>query len=631
MRYRTLLGSSTTNEESSEGKKDDNGILAHQVEEEKGPADGKEDYTQDGTVDLKGRPILRSKTGRWTACSFIVGYEVFERMAYYGIASNLVLYLARKLHEGTVTSSNNVTNWVGTVWMTPIIGAYIADTFLGRYVTFLIASAIYLAGMCLLTLAVSVPGLKPPSCGHDVKEADDCDKRASPLQVGVFYCALYIIAIGTGGTKPNISTMGADQFDDFEPKERAQKLSFFNWWMFSIFLGTLFSNTFLVYIQDEVGWTLGYALPTLGLAVSIIVFMVGSRYYRHKEPSGSPLTRMAKVLVAAVSKWKVVVPNDPKELYELSLDEYSRSGKFRIDYTPSLRFLDKAAVKAGPSSPWMLSPVTQVEETKQMIKMIPVLLVTCIPSTMLAQSHTLFVKQGTTLDRSMGPHFKIPPACLTAFVTIFMLISIVIYDRFFVPSIRRYTKNPRGITLLQRMGIGLVLHIIIMVTASLAERRRLSVARENGIFGKTQTVPLTIFILLPQFALMGVADNFLEVAKIEFFYDQAPQGMKSLGTAYFTTSLGIGYFLSSFLLSTVAKVTKKNGHKGWILDNLNASRLDYYYAFYAVLSFLNFLFFLVVAKYFVYNVDMDESRRELQESMEPLATSQDVKVFEMNS
>ncbi|KAA8543406.1 hypothetical protein F0562_021099 [Nyssa sinensis] len=605
------------------------------VEEEKGPADGKEDYTQDGTVDLKGRPILRSKTGRWRACSFIVGYEVFERMAYYGIASNLVLYLSRKLHEGTVSSSNNVTNWVGTVWITPILGAYIADTYLGRYATFIIASIIYLAGMCLLTLAVSLPALRPPSCDHGVQEAD-CEKRASPFQEGIFFCALYIIAVGTGGTKPNISTMGADQFDEFEPKERVQKLSFFNWWFFSIFLGTLFSNTFLVYIQDTVGWTLGYALPTVGLGVSIIVFLVGTRYYRHKEPSGSPLTRMAKVLVAAVRKWKVVVPNDPKELYELGLDHYSQNDKFRIDNTPSFRFLDKAAVKMGPSSPWKLCPVTQVEETKQMIKMIPILLATCIPSTMLAQSHTLFIKQGTTLNRSMGPHFAIPPACLSAFVTIFMLISIVIYDRVFVPAIRRYTKNPRGITLLQRMGTGLALHVIIMIIASLAERKRLDVAKANRIFSKKEIVPLTVFILLPQFSLMGVADNFLEIAKIEFFYDQAPESMKSLGTAYFTTSLGLGYFLSSFLLSTVAKVTKRNGHEGWILDNLNKSRLDYYYAFFAVLSFLNFLFFLVIAKFFVYNADTSESKREsLEVDMKPLeskATSQaHVKGFEMSS
>ncbi|XP_024980977.1 protein NRT1/ PTR FAMILY 5.2-like [Cynara cardunculus var. scolymus] len=462
------------------------------MEEEKGVG---KDFTQDGTTDLKGKPVLRSNTGRWRACYFMLGYEVCERMAYYGISTNLVLYLTRELHEGTVKSSNNVTNWVGTVWMTPLLGAYIADTYLGRYWTFMIASVIYLLGMCLLTLVVSLSSLKPPSCGKHVSYLD-CDKRASSFQVGIFYCALYIIAIGTGGTKPNISTMGADQFDDFEPKERAQKLTFFNWWMFSIFFGTLFSNTFLVYIQDTVGWGLGYGIPTLALLVAIIAF-----------------------------------------------------------------------------------------------------------------------KQGTTLIRSMGPHFEIPPASLSVFLTISMLISIAVYDRLFVPLVRKYTKNPRGITLLQRMAIGLILHIVTMIIASFVERRRLNVARDHGIVGEKQIVPLRIFILLPQFVLMGIADCFLEVAKLEFFYDQAPEGMKSLGTAYFTTSLGVGFFLSSFILSTVADVTKKNGYGGWIRNNLNKSRLDYYYAFFVVLSFANFLFFLVVAKNFDYNSEVDEPEQELKEGI----------------
>ncbi|RWR97606.1 protein NRT1/ PTR FAMILY 5.2-like protein [Cinnamomum micranthum f. kanehirae] len=531
-------------------------------------------------------------------------------MAYYGISSNLILYLTKKLHQGTVKSSNNVTNWVGTIWMTPIVGAYVADAHLGRYWTFVIASCIYLLGMCLLTLAVTVPSLKPPPC--TLANNEDC-KSASTLQVGVFFCALYILAIGTGGTKPNISTIGADQFDDFEPKERAHKLSFFNWWMFSIFLGTLFANTVLVYVQDNVGWTLGYGLPTLGLLISVVIFVSGTPFYRHKVPSGSPFTRMARVIVAALRKLKVVLPNDPEELYELDFEYYAKNHKFRIESTSSLRFLNKAAVRTGSNTPWMLCSVTQVEETKQMLRMLPILLTTFIPSTMLAQVNTLFVKQGTTLNRSLGPHFKIPPASLAGFVTISMLTSIVIYDRYFVPIMRRWTKNPRGISLLQRMGIGFVLHIIIMLTASFAERRRLSVARDHGVVEKDQIVPLTIFILLPQFVIMGMADAFLEVAKIEFFYDQAPDGMKSLGTSYSMTSLGIGSFFSSFLLSTVSHVTEKHGHRGWILNNLNISHLDYYYAFFACLNFLNFILFLVIVKFYVYKADVSQTIEMLKE------------------
>ncbi|XP_019449956.1 PREDICTED: protein NRT1/ PTR FAMILY 5.2-like [Lupinus angustifolius] len=569
------------------------------------------DYTQDGSVDLKGKPVLKSKRGGWKACSFLVVYEIFERMAYYGISSNLILYLTKKLHQGTITSSNNVTNWAGTIWLTPIIGAYVADAHLGRYWTFVVASIIYLLGMFLLTLSVSLPSLKPPQC----LEADvtKC-KKASTLHLAVFYGALYTLAVGTGGTKPNISTIGADQFDDFDPKEKSHKLSFFNWWFFSIFIGTLFANTVLVYIQDNVGWTLGYALPTLGLAISIIIFLVGTPFYRHKFPTGSPFTKMAQVIVAALRKWKVPVPTDSKELYELELEEYAKKGKFRIDPTPTLRFLSKASVNTGSSSKWMLCPVTQVEETKQMLRMIPILVVTLVPSTMVAQISTLFVKQGATLDRSIGS-FNIPPASLGAFVTLSMLICVVLYDSFFVKIMQRLTKNPRGVTLIQRMGIGLIFHIVIMIIASFTERYRLSVAKEHGVVENGGLVPLSIFILLPQYILMGTADAFVEIAKVEFFYDQAPESMKSLGTSYSMTTLGIGNFLSTFLLSTVSHITMKHGHQGWILNNLNASHLDYYYALLAILNFLNFIFFMFVTKFYVYKAEVSDSIEVLEQEL----------------
>lgn len=279
------------------------------------------------------------------------------------------------------------------------------------------------------------------------------------------------------------------------------------------------------------------------------------------------------------------------------------------------RFLNKACVKTGPcTNAGVLCPVTQVEETKQMLRMIPILIATFIPSTMVAQISTLFVKQGTTLDRGIG-NFNIPPASLGTFVTLSMLVSVVLYDRFFVKIMQRLTKNPRGITLLQRMGIGVIIHIVIMVVAALTERYRLSVAKQHGLVESGKQVPLSIFILLPQFILMGTADAFLEVAKIEFFFDQAPESMKSLGTSYSMTSLGIGNFLSTFVLSTVSHVTKEHGHQGWVLNNLNASHLDYYYILLAILNFLNFIFFIIVSKFYVYRAEVSDSIKVLGEEL----------------
>ncbi|XP_010264930.1 PREDICTED: protein NRT1/ PTR FAMILY 5.2-like [Nelumbo nucifera] len=570
-----------------------------------------DEYTQDGTTDLKGNPILRSERGRWKACSFIIVYDVFERMAFYGISSNLVIYMTRELHKGTVASSNSVTNWVGTTWLIPILGAYVADAHLGRYWTFLISSAIYLLGMGLLTLAVSLSSLKPPPCNQI--DVTNC-KKASTSQMAVVFLALYVLAVGTGGTKPNISTIGADQFDDFDPKEKALKLSFFNWWIFGIYLGTLIGSTFLVYVQDNVGWALGYGIPTIGLAVSMIIFMVGTPSYRHRAPTGSPFTRMARVIVFALWKWRVSIPSDPSQLYELDHKEYEAKGKFRIEHTASLRFFDKAAVQTSSDSPWKLCPVTQVEETKQMLRMIPIMVTTFVPSIMFAQSITLFVQQGVTLDRHLG-NFRIPPASLNGFITISMLISIVIYDQVFVKVIRKWTKNPRGVTLLQRMGVGLALYVVVMLAAFLTERRRLRVARDHGLVENGGVLPLSILTLLPQFVLMGVADAFLAIATTEFFYDQAPENMKSLGSSYTMTSLGVGNFLSTFVLTTVSHATKKNGHRGWILNNLNASHLDYYYAFFTVFNFLNFILFLVVSRFYVYRAEVSDSMQVLEKKL----------------
>ncbi|KAG0447846.1 hypothetical protein HPP92_028140 [Vanilla planifolia] len=77
------------------------------------------DWRTGGRVSPKTAPSISEVArfcdprGGWTACYFIVVYEVFERMAFYGISSNLVVYLTTKLRQGTVASSNNVTYWMG--------------------------------------------------------------------------------------------------------------------------------------------------------------------------------------------------------------------------------------------------------------------------------------------------------------------------------------------------------------------------------------------------------------------------------------------------------------------------------------------------------------------------------------
>lgn len=570
-------------------------------------------FALDGSVDLHGRPVERAKTGGIKACSYIVGYEFCERLAFGGIWANLVIYLTSKLHEGTVSASRNVTNWTGTMWIIPIIGAYIADTHWGRYWTFLVFAFVYVVGMGLMTLAVSLTSLRPPAC----PSGEGCEK-ASPLQIGVFYFALYLLAVGAGGTKPNISTFGADQFDEFHPKEKSHKNHFFNWWMFTIFLGTLFGKTFLIYIEDNVSWGVSYGIITAAIVISVIIVLIGTPFYRHKIRTGSPLKRMAKVFFRAATNWKAKAPSDPSELYEVDSKEYVSKGRYPISHTKTLRVMDKAAIKSDAKDTSKVCTVTEVEETKLMIGLLPVWVASIIPSTMITQAGTLFVKQAETLERHVGSSFEFPAASATAFLTLSMLITTVIYDRLLVPFLRRYTGNPKGITALQRMGSGMLIQVIVMIVAMLVEFKRLDVIKQHHLQdNKKAIVPRSIFTLIPQFALMGMADALLDIGKIDFFYDQAPESMQSLGTSLFTSSHGVGAFTSSLLLTAVSNISARGNRKGWILNNLNASHLDYYYAFLAVLLFLNFLFFLFVSHIYAYKREVtralgDDSEKAIE-------------------
>ena len=186
--------------------------------------------------------------------------------------------------------------------------------------------------MLSLTLSASVPALKPPPCVGLV-----CPEP-STAQFAIYFFSLYLIALGTGGIKPCVSSFGADQFDDTDPIERMRKGSFFNWFYFCINIGAFVSGTFLVWIQDNRGWGLGYGIPTLFMALAIGSFFSGSKLYRFQKPGGSPLTRMCQVVVASLKKWNLELPDDSSLLYELPGSTSAVQGSRKLEHTAQFKY-----------------------------------------------------------------------------------------------------------------------------------------------------------------------------------------------------------------------------------------------------------------------------------------------------
>ncbi|ONK60139.1 uncharacterized protein A4U43_C08F14800 [Asparagus officinalis] len=557
----------------------------HLQNESKGP------YTGDGSVDLSGNPVLKNHTGNWRACPFILGTECCERLAYYGISKNLVTYLTKELHQGNFSAARNVTTWQGTCYLTPLIGAFVADSYWGRYRTVAVFSTIYFIGMLSLTVSASVPALKPPHCiGFACPEP-------STFQSAIFFFSLYLIALGTGGIKPCVSSFGADQFDDTDPRERPGKGSFFNWFYFCINIGAFISGTFLVWIQDNRGWGLGYGIPTLFMALAVGSFLSGSKLYRFQKPGGSPLTRMCQVVVACLKKWDLKVPEDSSHLYELEGSESAIQGSRKLEHSAHFNLLDKAAIistlgteREDLSNPWSLCTVTQVEEFKILIQMFPIWATTIVFSSVYSQT-SLFLEQGMVLNKQTGS-FSIPPASLSTFTVISVLICIPIYDRLLIPTVRKLTGEKRGFTELQRIGIGLFVSILAMLSATLVEIRRLQIAESEGLVHEKVVVPMSILWQIPQYFLIGVGEVFTAIGQVEFFYEQSPDAMRSLCSALALVTASLGSYLSSLILTVVASLTTRGGNPGWIPDNLNEGHLDRFFLLIAGLSFLNLVVFV---------------------------------------
>ncbi|KAL0666462.1 hypothetical protein Bca4012_029166 [Brassica carinata] len=518
--------------------------------------------------------------------------KVSERLSYYGLATNLVVYLTTILHQDLKTAIRNANYWAGVTTLMPLLGGFVADAYLGRYTTVLVATTIYLMGLVLLTLSWFIPGLKP--CHQEV-----CLEPRKAHEIS-FFIAIYLISIGTGGHKPSLESFGADQFDEGHAEERKMKMSYFNWWSAGLCAGILTAVIVIVFIEDRIGWGVASIILTAVMTISLLIFLVGKPFYRYRRPLCSPLTPMLQVFVAAFAKRKLPYPSDPSLLHEVSKAELN-NGRL-LSHTTHVKFLDKAAIIEDNTpqafqkqSPWRLATLTKVEEAKLIINMIPIWLSVLVFGICAAQASTFFIKQATVMDRHVSGKnsFTIPPASIYCLTAITLIMYVTVYDKLLVPFLRRNTQNQRGINILQRVGIGMFFVVITMIIAALVEKNRLDLLTE-------QNRPMSVFWLAPQFIVLGVAEGFTLVGLQEYFYDQVPDSMRSLGIAFYLSVLGAGSFLNNLLITVVDTLAEDFSDKRWFGKTLNSSRLDWFYWLLAGLTAANMCVFMIVAKRFPY-------------------------------
>eukprot|EP00253_Pinus_taeda_P011016 PITA_11016 len=563
-----------------------------------------QEFVGNGSVDLRGRPVLRTQSGLWKASLFIMVAQFSDGLTFFALSSNLIIYLTTVLHEGVANSVKNINYWIGVMAAVFITGAFIADGYCGRYWMVLVSLFVYFLGLVLMTLSASLSALKPP---------DQCDaicSKATKKQIGVFFLALYLVSFGAGGLKPSLEALGADQFDEEDETEKLKKNSFFNVWYFFFCSSFIFAVTVIPYVQQNLSWGLGFGIQTVAMGIGIVVFLFGTPFYRQRLPGGNHMSSFAQVVVSAIRKRNIDMPSDINLLYKNQDVESIKSGQRLLSHTDNFQFLDKAAIVLQDSSvwkidaegnrkpnPWKVCTVTQVEEAKLILRIISIWSSCLVFGMTATQSQSLFIKQASTMDRSLGSHFLVPPASLVVLSPITGLVFVTIYDRCLVPLARRITGNERGITVFQRIGIGMFISVVYMATAALVERNRIHVAKTHGLLDSPRTViPLSVFWLTPQFVVMGIANTFTLVGMQEYFYDQIPDSMRSLGIAVSESVLGLSGFLGSLVITIVERASKGT----WLVNNLNRAKLDYFYWLLAILSATNLCCYVYITRMLTY-------------------------------
>ncbi|KAL5560697.1 hypothetical protein UlMin_036908 [Ulmus minor] len=566
----------------------------------------KEECTLDRTVDWHGHPASRDKTGSWVAGILILVNQGLATLAFFGVGVNLVLFLTRVLGQDNAEAANNVSKWTGTVYLFSLLGAFLSDSYWGRYKTCAIFQAIFVTGLVSLSLSTYLVLLKPIGCGD--KETT-CGGH-SIFHLALFYVSIYMVALGNGGYQPNIATFGADQFDEEHTKEGHSKIAFFSYFYLALNLGSLFSNTILVYFEDEGMWALGFWASAGSATIGLVLFLCGTPRYRHFTPNGNPLSRFCQVLIAALRKWKVEIMPLGENLYENGGNEPSQNGARKILHTQGFKFLDRAAVitekdlnnqmekETHLNNPWRLCSVTQVEEVKCILRLLPIWLCTILYSVVFTQMASLFVEQGAAMKTTIVA-FNIPPASMSSFDILSVASFIFIYRRILDPLAARVTKNPMGLTELQRMGIGLIIAIMAMVSAGVVELFRLKYAIKECTKCDSPS-SLSIFWQIPQYVLIGASEVFMYVGQLEFFNAQAPDGLKSFGSALCMTSISLGNYVSSLLVTSVMKISTRDNMPGWIPGNLNKGHLDRFYFLLAALTTADLVVYFICAKWYKY-------------------------------
>ncbi|XP_038572448.1 solute carrier family 15 member 1-like [Micropterus salmoides] len=384
-------------------------------------------------IDQMKKPKKKSATvcGYPISIFFIVVNEFCERFSYYGMRAVLVLYFKYFLRWDDNFSTTIYHTFVALCYLTPILGAIVADSWLGKFKTIVYLSIVYALGQ--VVMAVSA-----------INDITDANRDGMPdnmtFHVALSMVGLMLIALGTGGIKPCVAAFGGDQFEDHQEKQRS---TFFSIFYLSINAGSLLSTVITPILRaQECGihtqqkcYPLAFGVPAALMVVALIVFIVGSGMYNKTAPQGNILVKVAKCIGFAVK------------------NRFRHRGS---EYPKRTHWMDWAEEKYDK---------LLIAQVKMVLKVLFLYIPLPMFWALFDQQGSRWTLQATTMNGDFGLMI-IQPDQMQTVNPILILILVPIMDSVIYPLISKCNLN---FTPLKRMTVGMSLAALAFVAAGLVQ------------------------------------------------------------------------------------------------------------------------------------------------------------------
>jgi POT family proton-dependent oligopeptide transporter len=175
--------------------------------------------------------------------------EMWERFSYYGMRALLVLYLVNALGWKTASAAGLYGTYTSLVYLTPLLGGFLADKVLGTRGAMVLGAVVIAAGH----FALALPGMTP------------------------FYAGLGLIIVGTGFFKPNVSTQVGQMYRPGDPRRDAGFTIFY----MGVNTGAAIGPLVCGYLAqtERFGWHWGFAAAGVGMVLGLLTYLWGRERY----------------------------------------------------------------------------------------------------------------------------------------------------------------------------------------------------------------------------------------------------------------------------------------------------------------------------------------------------------------